>query len=1044
MKQFTQFIMIVMMLLSTMTGHAQDITAKWDFQNRIPASLSSVAFEGNTGSVQSDIDGVTMFVDATQGKFNVKDRQTDAQFNKGTILQIPVKKAGDEVTVVNYPGYNKYTIGNVAATADENMHKATVAEATQGYVEVKASDGCYLYLVKVVQKSQIQEKCIYESDITDWPDTKSSTTATDFELKTKYTNEKFKVMVSEISIASGNNNKFIPADYRAAMCAKTATPYIETTALSSITKVIFKHGATGGNRGYRLLAKGDGDADWVVVSDAVANPASGAVVEAAVNRKNCQLRFENLNSSQNAYLFSLAIYGMADMGSTPMLGSFKINGTQYDAADIFDTNDGLTYTATVYVSKNALMVSAENPITDIFAANGELGSVIYSGTATEAIVTIPVSFGEATATYKLTVAQYPDKVLTYYDVDGKAIGTQTVEKQSPIVEFKYGENDVTVTDGMKFRGWFTTERGTKKYNITDVVTDDIKLYAQATEIENGTGRYVYNLNSEDFDPADHENFIPQAGTFHDTTHGWVFKPGDKVVIPVGGNANLFFTLCQYSTSGDITVTGPGNFSQSIQGKVARDGSQAVVKYEGEAGNLEVTFVAGAYLHQLVVSNVKNPHYTENGNFVVVEPGSIDGLYQALDLANAKTGTERFYIFLPDGTYDMGTAALTQIAKSNISIIGQSMDKTIVVNKPLQEGIGITATFFIPQNVTGTYFQDLTLKNAIDYYGGAAKGEAAGRAVCLQDKGDKTICKNVKMLSYQDTYYSNNASGNFYFENSEIHGTVDFICGGGQAYFNKSTLYVEGRNADGTGGCTITAPYTEGTKYGYVFNECVIDNHTAEFNLGRAWGGTPKCAWINTTMKMGKGKIAATRYTTSGMNTAAKEFVEYNSMDESGKVISPASNKLTFTHSSGNNADFETILTAEQAANYTLDKVFTSWKPDNDTKQIDIPSATISNNVISWEAAENAIMYAVFKDNVIVGVTAETSYMVEDVSAGYTVRAANAMGGFGKTVSVDDPSAIESVTAAASADTKIYNLAGQRLKKAGKGINIIGGKKVIVK
>ena len=168
------------------------------------------------------------------------------------------------------------------------------------------------------------------------------------------------------------------------------------------------------------------------------------------------------------------------------------------------------------------------------------------------------------------------------------------------------------------------------------------------------------------------------------------------------------------------------------------------------------------------------------------------------------------------------------------------------------------------------------------------------------------------------------------------------------------------------------------------------------------------------------------------------------MDESGKVISPASNKLTFTHSSGNNADFETILTAEQAANYTLDKVFTSWKPDNDTKQIDIPSATISNNVISWEAAENAIMYAVFKDNVIVGVTAETSYMVEDVSAGYTVRAANAMGGFGKTVSVDDPSAIESVTAAASADTKIYNLAGQRLKKAGKGINIIGGKKVIVK
>lgn len=40
--------------------------------------------------------------------------------------------------------------------------------------------------------------------------------------------------------------------------------------------------------------------------------------------------------------------------------------------------------------------------------------------------------------------------------------------------------------------------------------------------------------------------------------------------------------------------------------------------------------------------------------------------------------------------------------------------------------------------------------------------------------------------------------------------------------------------------------------------------------------------------------------------------------------------------------------------------------------------------------------------------------------------------------------IEEIESAASADDKIYNLAGQRLKKAGKGINIIGGKKVIVK
>ena len=387
------------------------------------------------------------------------------------------------------------------------------------------------------------------------------------------------------------------------------------------------------------------------------------------------------------------------------------------------------------------------------------------------------------------------------------------------------------------------------------------------------------------------------------------------------------------------------------------------------------------------------------NFVVVEPGSIDGLYQALELANAKGNDKRFCIFLPDGTYDMGSTALTQIASNNISIIGQSMDNTIVVNKPLKEGIGVTATFLINKGVSGTYFQDLTLKNAIDYYGGAAKGEAAGRAVCLQDKGSKTICKNVKMLSYQDTYYSNNASGDYYFETSEIHGTVDFICGGGQAYFNKCLIYVEGRKADGSGGCTITAPATGNTTYGYVFNDCTIDNHTQEFNLGRAWNGEPKCAWLNTTIKLGHGTIVKTRYNPKGMNIAAKEFYEYNSVDEQGKRISPDSNILTFTHKNGDNADFETILTDEKAAQFALDKVFTTWKPNEEAAQIAVTNAKIKKNTISWKAAKNAAMYVIFKGNKFIGMTDKTSYPVKQTAKDYTVRAANAMGGFGTAVAV---------------------------------------------
>lgn len=63
----------------------------------------------------------------------------------------------------------------------------------------------------------------------------------------------------------------------------------------------------------------------------------------------------------------------------------------------------------------------------------------------------------------------------------------------------------------------------------------------------------------------------------------------------------------------------------------------------------------------------------------------------------------------------------------------------------------------------------------------------GRAVCLWDQGTKTICKNVRLLSYQDTYYSNLQGAVKYFEDCEIHGTVDFICGDGKTYNVLGTI-----------------------------------------------------------------------------------------------------------------------------------------------------------------------------------------------------------------------------------------------------------------
>ncbi len=55
------------------------------------------------------------------------------------------------MTVVSYPGQSKYTVGDEDATGQNTFsHTATVAEVTQGYVEITPTATSYIYSIKVV------------------------------------------------------------------------------------------------------------------------------------------------------------------------------------------------------------------------------------------------------------------------------------------------------------------------------------------------------------------------------------------------------------------------------------------------------------------------------------------------------------------------------------------------------------------------------------------------------------------------------------------------------------------------------------------------------------------------------------------------------------------------------------------------------------------------------------------------------------------------------------------------------------------------------
>ena len=228
--------------------------------------------------------------------------------------------------------------------------------------------------------------------------------------------------------------------------------------------------------------------------------------------------------------------------------------------------------------------------------------------------------------------------------------------------------------------------------------------------------------------------------------------------------------------------------------------------------------------------------------IKVEKGNAKSLLDAVAQANkmnADKTAKQLFILIPDGFYDLGETVLTRITGYNIALIGQSMTGTIIQNKPDAKNEGISKTAIFQNRGTNLYLQDLTLKNALDYYNAGA----AGRAVTLQDKGYRTICNRVRLLSYQDTYYSDNNLGQSYFQDSEIHGTVDFICGDGDVWFEHCKIVTEKRSKDGSGRNVIAAPKTSKTPWGYIFNRCTVENIVSNFEYARGWNGTPHCAWL---------------------------------------------------------------------------------------------------------------------------------------------------------------------------------------------------------
>ena len=274
-------------------------------------------------------------------------------------------------------------------------------------------------------------------------------------------------------------------------------------------------------------------------------------------------------------------------------------------------------------------------------------------------------------------------------------------------------------------------------------------------------------------------------------------------------------------------------------------------------------------------------------------------------------------------------------------------------------------------------------------------------------------------------------------------------GKGDVYYNNVELWICEK------GGYLAVP-SQPKKYGYIFKDCTIKDATeakdlnGNYTLGRPWGkGTPIALYIDTKMEA----IPSAAGWDEMSGGYPKRFAEYNSTTSTGSTVDLKDRKKVYDAYDSKNGDNyvnrrnETaespILAAEEAAFYTVENIMgqdDDWDPTAATEQASAPTnVKLNGTTLAWDNNDYALLWAVCKNGKVVDFTITPSYIIDDASATWSVRAANEMGGLSEATVVGQGTGIHNIAAATDAaviKTAIYAADGTLLSNLQKGINII--------
>ena len=124
-----------------------DITGTWDYGNAdIMAATMALSGSTEAGQIEAiEQNGLKMTVEANGASF--RNNGNNIQVRSGAVFKIPVKNAGDLITVKGYTDYSYYTIGSsTQELKNENTYTAKASDAQAGFVAVTSTNDNNYYL----------------------------------------------------------------------------------------------------------------------------------------------------------------------------------------------------------------------------------------------------------------------------------------------------------------------------------------------------------------------------------------------------------------------------------------------------------------------------------------------------------------------------------------------------------------------------------------------------------------------------------------------------------------------------------------------------------------------------------------------------------------------------------------------------------------------------------------------------------------------------------------------------------------------------------